>query len=257
MLTEIRSYYESDFVPLQNDQRIWTLKFNPTANRSPLVLVHGFGGGVGLWAMNVDTLAEKRTVYAFDVLGFGRSSRPELSTDPAEAEEQFVDSIEQWREKVGLEKFVLLGHSLGGFLATSYAIKHPSRVQHLILADPWGFPVKPTEDNVSRHIPAWVRLLGAVLSPFNPLAGLRAAGPWGRYYSGIIIPYDPRAPQQTTIQFLGIVACIAGVKGGGRVRKRRRKRLLQKPRLLHFAPYFSYPSCPLNDQSELGARFSA
>ena len=200
LLTEIRSYYESEFVPLKNDQRIWTLKFNPTANRSPLVLVHGFGGGVGLWAMNVDTLAEKRTVYAFDVLGFGRSSRPELSTDPAEAEEQFVDSIEQWREKIGLEKFVLLGHSLGGFLATSYAIKHPSRVQHLILTDPWGFPVKPTEDNVSRHIPAWVKLLGAVLSPFNPLAGLRAAGPWGRYCSGIIIPRVSHAPRQTTIQ---------------------------------------------------------
>lgn len=201
LFTEIRSYYESEFVPLKNDQRIWTLKFNPTADSSPLVLVHGFGGGVGLWAMNVDTLAEKRTVYAFDVLGFGRSSRPELSTDPAEAEEQFVDAIEQWREKIGLEKFVLLGHSLGGFLATSYAIKHPSRVQHLILADPWGFPVKPTEDNVSRHIPAWVRLLGAVLSPFNPLAGLRAAGPWGRYlYSVAIIPHDPHAPQQTTIQ---------------------------------------------------------
>ena len=35
------------------------------------------------------------------------------------------------------------------------------------------------------------------------------------------------------------------------------KRVLQKPRLLHFAPYFNYPSCHFNDQSELGARFSA
>lgn len=147
----------------------------------PLVLVHGFGGGVGLWAMNVDTLSQNRTVYAFDMLGFGRSSRPQLSADPVEAEEQFVDSIEKWREKIGLEKFVLLGHSLGGFLASSYAIKYPSRIQHLILADPWGFPVKPTEDNINRHIPMWVKFLGAVLSPFNPLAGLRAAGPWGKY----------------------------------------------------------------------------
>lgn len=181
VLSEIRSCYESDFVPVENGQKIWTLKFNPSAQRTPLVLVHGFGGGVGLWAMNVDILAENRTVYAFDVLGFGRSSRPQLSSDPEEAEEQFVDSIEQWREKIGLNKFVLLGHSLGGYLASSYAIKYPSRVKHLILADPWGFPVKPTEDNINRHIPVWVKLLGAVLSPFNPLAGLRAAGPWGMY----------------------------------------------------------------------------
>ena len=180
-LLETRSVYESEFVPLGNGDKIWTLKFNPRARRVPLVLIHGFGGGVGLWAMNVDTLSQNRTVYAFDMLGFGRSSRPQLSTDPTEAEEQFVDSIEKWRQQIGLDKFVLLGHSLGGFLASSYALKHPSRIQHLILADPWGFPVKPTEDNINRHIPVWVKFLGAVLSPFNPLAGLRAAGPWGKY----------------------------------------------------------------------------
>ena len=50
-----------------------------------------------------------------------------------------------------------------------------------------------------------------------------------------------------------------GVKygGGGGVEREEGKRLPQKPRLLHFAPYFNYPSCYLNDQSELGARFSA
>lgn len=179
ILRKIQSYYESEFVRLENGHKIWTLKFNPRATKTPLVLVHGFGGGVGLWAMNVDNLSQNRTVYAFDVLGFGRSSRPQLSSDPEEAEEQFVDSIEQWREKLGLDKFVLLGHSLGGYLASSYTIKYPARVKHLILADPWGFPVKPSEDNIHRHIPVWVKFLGAVLSPFNPLAGLRAAGPWG------------------------------------------------------------------------------
>lgn len=179
ILQKTQSHYESRFVPLENGQRIWTLKFNPKASRVPLVLVHGFGGGVGLWALNFDALSKNRSVYAFDVLGFGRSSRPQLSSDPLEAEEQFVDSIEKWRENVGLEKFVLLGHSLGGFLASSYALRYPSRIQHLILADPWGFPVKPTEDNMNIHIPVWVKFLGAVLSPFNPLAGLRAAGPWG------------------------------------------------------------------------------
>ena len=176
-------------MPLENEQRIWTLKFNPNAQNVPLVLVHGFGGGVGLWAMNFDALSQNRTVYAFDVLGFGRSSRPQLSADPLEAEEQFVDSIEKWRDKIGLEKFVLLGHSLGGFLASSYALKYPSRIKHLILADPWGFPVKPTEDPIHRHIPVWVKFLGAVLSPFNPLAGLRAAGPWGRF-SAVYMPLD-------------------------------------------------------------------
>ena len=48
---------------------------------------------------------------------------------------------------------------------------------------------------------------------------------------------------------------VAG--GGGGVRERRRERKLLEPRLLHFAPYFNYPSCHFNDQSELGVRFYA
>lgn len=153
------------------------MKFNPNATKVPLVLVHGFGGGVGLWAMNIDALAKERTVYAMDVLGFGRSSRPQLSADPQEAEKEFVDSIEQWRHQLGLEKFVLLGHSFGGFLASSYALQHPSRVQHLVLVDSWGFSEKPTEFEF--NIPMWARVLKVLITPFNPLAGLRAAGPWG------------------------------------------------------------------------------
>ncbi|KAK8774099.1 hypothetical protein V5799_011366 [Amblyomma americanum] len=65
--------------------------------RVPLVLVHGFASGVALWLLNLDHLAQDRTTYCFDLLGFGRSSRPRLSRDPLEAEYQFVQSIEEWR----------------------------------------------------------------------------------------------------------------------------------------------------------------
>lgn len=92
-----------------------------------MVLLHGFGGGVGLWAQNLDTLSQRRPVFALDLLGFGRSSRPMFSTDTQQAEDQFVESIEQWRAKMGLESVILLGHNLGGYLAVSYAIKYPGR----------------------------------------------------------------------------------------------------------------------------------
>ena len=97
------------------------MKFNPSARAVPLVMVHGFGGGLGLWAMNVEDLAKHHTVYTFDLLGFGRSSRPHFSVEADVAEEEFVESIESWRKELGLEKFILLGHSLGGFLSCSYA----------------------------------------------------------------------------------------------------------------------------------------
>lgn len=67
--------------------------------------------------MNLEGLSENNPVYAFDTLGFARSSRPTFSDDPEIIEQQFVDSIERWREVMNLSKMVLLGHSFGGFLA--------------------------------------------------------------------------------------------------------------------------------------------
>lgn len=76
-----------------------------------------------------------------------------------------------------LEQFILLGHSFGGFLATSYAISHPDRVKHLILADPWGFPERKKDHE--RKIPLWAKPILYTLEWLNPLAGVRAAGPLG------------------------------------------------------------------------------
>lgn len=92
-----------------------------------------------------------------------------------EAEQQMIESIEAWRKQVNLNNFILLGHSFGGYLATSYAINYPDRVKHLILADPWGFTEKPATFN----IPLRYKIIANVLSYFNPLATVRAVGPIG------------------------------------------------------------------------------
>jgi len=147
--------------------------------KTPLVLLHGMGSGMGLWVLNLDTLARDRPLYAIDLLGFGRSSRVSFSHDPAEVEMEFVQSIEDWRQTVGIERMILLGHSLGGYLATSYALSHSDRVKHLILVDPWGFPRRPSDLEERRDIPRWVRAIRFVISPFNPFSALRLAGPWG------------------------------------------------------------------------------
>lgn len=143
-------------------------------------MLHGFGAGVGFWTLNLDELSKEQKVYAIDLLGFGRSSRPTFPSDGAEAETLFIKSIEEWREKVGIEKFILLGHSFGGYLACAYSLQHPDRVKHLILADPWGIPEKPPPGEQTFEIPRWAKVVAAILSPFNPLAAVRVAGPWGK-----------------------------------------------------------------------------
>ena len=163
-------------------QTIRTIALNKRSQTLPLVMVHGMGGGVGLWAQNLDSLASKRPVYAFDLLGFGRSSRPKFQGDVDQVESQFVESIEEWREEMKIDKMILLGHSLGAYVVSLYALKYPEKIQHLFLVDPWGFP-KPLPPEEYREIPLRYRIIGKLASPFNPLAIMRVAGPWGLFYN--------------------------------------------------------------------------
>ncbi|KAH9280551.1 1-acylglycerol-3-phosphate O-acyltransferase ABHD5 [Echinococcus granulosus] len=145
--------------------------------RVPLVLIHGFASGVGLWCKNFDTLSAFRRVYAFDLLGFGRSSRPPFPNTAEEVENKFVEDIEEWRKNIKLDKFILLGHSMGGFIAASYALSHPERIVHLVLIDPWGF-IGQEENTTS--FPSGVR--GWVvkrLASFRALTTMRMIGPFG------------------------------------------------------------------------------
>lgn len=63
----------------------------------------------------------------FFFIGFGRSSRPKFACDAEKVEAQWVESVEEWRRELNLGQFVLLGHSLGGYVATAYALKYPDR----------------------------------------------------------------------------------------------------------------------------------
>uniref|UniRef100_A0A8D3DQ03 1-acylglycerol-3-phosphate O-acyltransferase ABHD5 n=1 Tax=Scophthalmus maximus TaxID=52904 RepID=A0A8D3DQ03_SCOMX len=178
MLKSVKRPFSRQHVRISNDNYLWTVPHAPPG--PPLVLLHGIGGGVALWAQNLDSLSGSGPVYALDLLGFGRSSRPQFSSDPEGAEEQFLAALEEWRVKVGLEEMVLLGHNLGGYLSAAYTLKHPHRVKSLLLVEPWGFPARPENPN-HNSIPVWIRAIGAVMSPFNPLAGLRLAGPLGQH----------------------------------------------------------------------------
>ncbi|XP_073677664.1 1-acylglycerol-3-phosphate O-acyltransferase ABHD5 [Garra rufa] len=190
ILKPIRVKFTKGYVPISNGNYIWTLGFNERERSPdlltsgvqhhpvPLVLLHGFGGGVGLWVKNLPTLAQDgRPVFALDLLGFGRSSRPIFGKDAKDAEEQFVESLEDWRKAEGLEHMILLGHDLGGYVSTAYALKYPHRLKHLVLVEPWGFAARP---NVQENwVPIWIKVFGAAMNPFNPLGLLRLAGPLG------------------------------------------------------------------------------
>ncbi|XP_057291307.1 1-acylglycerol-3-phosphate O-acyltransferase ABHD5-like [Hydractinia symbiolongicarpus] len=179
MLEGVKNPIETSFTKISHGNHIRTIKVGKHSDRIPLVLLHGFAGGLGFWTLNLDSLSQKQNVYAIDILGFGRSSRPKFSADPSEAEAVFTKSLEEWRIEIGLEDFILVGHSFGGYLAAAYTLSHPKRVKHLILVDPWGFPEVPEPGDEPIQIPGFVKLLVNAITSFNLLAVIRAAGPLG------------------------------------------------------------------------------
>jgi cardiolipin-specific phospholipase len=117
-----------------------------------LVILHGYGIGLGIFYKNFEPLSRAKGwhLYALDMLGMGRSTRPPFRIKAknrqdavTEAEDWFVDALEEWRVKRKIDRFTLMGHSLGGYMAVAYALKYPGHLNKLILASPVGIPENP------------------------------------------------------------------------------------------------------------------
>lgn len=112
--------------------RTWTPAI--LANDIPLVLMHDSLGCVDLWREFPEALAERLQcpVFAYDRLGFGQSSArtelPSLNFIREEAEQNLPEILDQ----VGISKFAILGHSVGGSMALVTASRLPNRCQAVV-----------------------------------------------------------------------------------------------------------------------------
>ncbi|EMG47585.1 SPAC6G10.03c Probable cardiolipin-specific deacylase 1 [Candida maltosa Xu316] len=102
-----------------------------------VVLVHGYAASLGLFIDNFDSLSRIPgiKIHAIDMLGFGLSSRPKFPDLPSSTKEDvykvedwFIDPFEKWRKERGIGKFILMGHSFGGYLSCAYAMKYNKKV---------------------------------------------------------------------------------------------------------------------------------
>jgi pimeloyl-ACP methyl ester carboxylesterase len=100
-----------------------------------VVIVHGVGGHKEDWRGVAEALATTHTVYAVDMLGFGGSSRDcqdlKISTQAA--------AIRALLDQEGVERAQVVGNSVGGWVAATFAATYPERTEKLIIIDPAGF----------------------------------------------------------------------------------------------------------------------
>ncbi|MGH9031011.1 MAG: alpha/beta fold hydrolase [Acidimicrobiia bacterium] len=135
------------------------------AGRGPAVLlVHGFGGAKEDFADHLETLGAHFRVVTFDHRGHGESDAP---ADPAAYSiDRLAADVVGVADALGIDRFRLLGHSMGGMVAQRVVRAHPQRVESLVLMDTAPGPVPGLDPDVVDLAAAICRDEGkAVLKP--------------------------------------------------------------------------------------------
>lgn len=101
----------------------------------PVVFVHSTAGSSAHWSRQLEHLRPARRAVAFDLRGHGRSESPRDGDYSINSTAADVHAVV---EALGISRFVLVGHSLGGGVALAYAGAHPKQVAGLLLLDPIG-----------------------------------------------------------------------------------------------------------------------
>jgi pimeloyl-ACP methyl ester carboxylesterase len=99
-------------------------------DKLPILFVHSFGGNSQHWQNQLDYYRKSRRAVAFDLRGHGRSSSPENNNYSVEALARDIAAI---ADSLHLDRFILVGHSMGGSAAIAYAGKHPEKVAGLVI----------------------------------------------------------------------------------------------------------------------------
>ena len=116
----------------------------------PLIIIPGGPGGNHFSYRTFDSLAKNFTVVYFDAFGRGKSDTAKDVKEYSLARD--IEDLEGLRMALHYEKWNVLGHSYGGLVAQGYALKYPSHVSHLILANTFhSFVMWQENDDNSNH----------------------------------------------------------------------------------------------------------
>jgi len=106
------------------------LYYETHGNGQPLVLISGLGYSSWQWHKMVPFLAKHFQVIVFDNRGVGQSEKP---AGPYTAQMFAADTV-GLLDALGIDKAIMAGHSMGGFIAQAMVLDYPQRVEKLILA---------------------------------------------------------------------------------------------------------------------------
>ncbi|MEM9067335.1 MAG: alpha/beta fold hydrolase [Myxococcota bacterium] len=121
-----------------------------------LLLVHGLGSSSLAWMRCVEQLCERHRVIAVDLPGFGESEKPKYHYTLS----FYASRLVTFLDAMSIARCHWVGHSMGGQIAVWAALRHPERVESLVLVAPAGLErFRPEQARVLRQTvtPSWVR----------------------------------------------------------------------------------------------------
>lgn len=148
-----------------------------SAHKPTLLLLHGITDNGACWTPVIEALGGEYDIVAPDARGHGLSDAPDRGYSAADHAGDVVALI----RALGLERLVVMGHSMGGMVATVVAGQHPDLIRAAIFEDPAWFDLsqQPTPEQRRQRAEEWRRDLQAnhALSPGELLAKGRANNP--------------------------------------------------------------------------------
>ncbi len=116
-------------------------------NAQPIIMLHGFGVSGHMFDEFADRMQDRYRLIALDQRGHGDS---DWSDEGDYTRDSFVEDLEGFRKELGIDKFLLVGHSMGGLNAVTYTNRYPERVRALVLVDVGPESAKEGVDNIVR-----------------------------------------------------------------------------------------------------------
>jgi pimeloyl-ACP methyl ester carboxylesterase len=99
-----------------------------------IVLVHGLASNAGFWRYAIPLLSKEYRVIAVDLPGYGKSQKDAYPYGMS----FYANQIKRLADELKLDKFILVGHSMGGQIGITFSLKYPERLEKLVLASPAG-----------------------------------------------------------------------------------------------------------------------
>ena len=161
-------------VPLAHEGSAFTtigglgLRYRITGEGSPILLLHGIGRSLEDWDEQHELLSAHHRVISIDMPGFAWSDRAAGAASLA----TLAGVLDPFLESVGVDGALpVIGNSLGGAVAMTFAVAHPERVSSLVLVNSVGFGKEVT---VALRVLA-IKGVGAALARPNPKTSARSA----------------------------------------------------------------------------------